>query len=117
MPESVCLSMILGDALGRSFSPSSNSSWSICFTNPCGSRHKPNVDECAMARYFQVSTSCTGPRRVRALAVLPSMSRSHEQFRLCESSGELRKAWQLVVHGFLELLGQKMGVMPARHPS
>jgi hypothetical protein len=33
MPESVCLSMILGNAPGRSFSPSSNSSWCICFTD------------------------------------------------------------------------------------
>src|SRR5712671_1643136 len=37
MPESVCLSMILGNAPGRSLSPSSNSSWCICFTDPCGS--------------------------------------------------------------------------------
>src|SRR5713226_5704532 len=41
MPESVCLSMILGNALGRSLSLSSNSSWCICFTDPCGSR-KPS---------------------------------------------------------------------------
>src|ERR1700677_1687827 len=34
MPESVCLSMILGNALGRSLSPPSNSSWCICFTDP-----------------------------------------------------------------------------------
>jgi hypothetical protein len=42
--ESVCLSMILGNALGRSLSPSSNSSWFICFTDPCGSRRKPSAD-------------------------------------------------------------------------
>src|SRR5580693_5621048 len=41
MPESVCFSMIFGNALGRSFSASSNSSWCICFTDPCGSRRKP----------------------------------------------------------------------------
>jgi hypothetical protein len=35
----VCLSMISGNALGRSLSPSFNSSWCICFTDPCGSRH------------------------------------------------------------------------------
>src|ERR1700740_3033192 len=44
MPELVCLSMILGNALGRSLSPSSNSSWCICFTDPCGSRRKPRAD-------------------------------------------------------------------------
>src|ERR1700674_5515914 len=44
MLESVCLSMILGNALGRSLSPSSNSSWCICFTDPCGSRRKPSAD-------------------------------------------------------------------------
>src|SRR5258708_8969632 len=44
MPESVCLSMILGNALGRSLSLSSNSSWCICFTDPCGSRRKPSAD-------------------------------------------------------------------------
>src|ERR1700692_1628830 len=44
MPESVCFSMIWGNALGRSLSPSSNSSWCICFTDPCGSRRKPNAD-------------------------------------------------------------------------
>src|SRR5271163_3432935 len=43
MPESACLSMILGNALGRSLSPSSNSSWCICFTDPCGSRRKPSA--------------------------------------------------------------------------
>jgi hypothetical protein len=45
MLESVCLSMILGNALGRSLSPSSNSSWCICFTDPCGSRRKPSADK------------------------------------------------------------------------
>src|SRR6266403_549701 len=45
MPESVCLSMILGNALGRSLSPSSNSSWCICFTDPCGRRRKPSADK------------------------------------------------------------------------
>jgi hypothetical protein len=47
MPESVCLSMILENALGRSLSPSSNSSWCICFTDPCGSRprRKPIADK------------------------------------------------------------------------
>src|SRR6266852_6248783 len=34
MPESVCFSMILGNALGRSLSLSSNSSWCICFREP-----------------------------------------------------------------------------------
>jgi hypothetical protein len=34
MPESVCLSVILGNALGRSLSLFSNSSWRICFTDP-----------------------------------------------------------------------------------
>jgi hypothetical protein len=48
----------LGKCAGRSLLPSSNSSWSICFTDPCGSRHKPSVDERATARYFQVSPSC-----------------------------------------------------------
>src|ERR1700686_1704851 len=33
MPELVCLSMILGNALGHSLSRSSNSSWCICFTD------------------------------------------------------------------------------------
>src|ERR1700683_590092 len=37
MPKSACLSMILGNALGHSLSRSSNSSWSICLTDPCGS--------------------------------------------------------------------------------
>jgi hypothetical protein len=45
MPESVCLSMILGNALGRSLSPSSNSSWCICFADPCGSRRKSSADK------------------------------------------------------------------------
>src|ERR1700722_5971877 len=45
MPESVCLSMILGNALGRSLSPSSNFWWCICFTDPCGSRRKPGADK------------------------------------------------------------------------
>src|SRR6266446_233448 len=45
MPETVCLSMILGNALGRSLSPSSNSSWCICFTDPCGSRRTPSADK------------------------------------------------------------------------
>ena len=45
MPESVCLSMILGNARGLSLSPSSNSSGCICFTDPCGSRRKPSVDK------------------------------------------------------------------------
>jgi hypothetical protein len=44
-PESVCFSMIFGNALGRSFSPSSNSSWCICFTDPCGSRRNPSADK------------------------------------------------------------------------
>jgi NADPH:quinone reductase-like Zn-dependent oxidoreductase len=35
----------LGNALGRSLSPSSNSSWCICFTDPCGSRRKPIADK------------------------------------------------------------------------
>jgi hypothetical protein len=42
MPESVCLSMILENALGRSLSPPSNSSWCICFTDPRGARRKPS---------------------------------------------------------------------------
>src|SRR5260370_41846089 len=45
MPESVCFSVIFGKAPGRSFSPSSNSSWCICFTYPCGSRRKPSADK------------------------------------------------------------------------
>src|SRR6266404_9464306 len=45
MPGSVCLSMILGNALGRSLSPSSNSSRCICFTDPCGSRRKASADK------------------------------------------------------------------------
>src|SRR5712671_4923807 len=45
MPESVCLSKILGNPLGRSLSPFSNSSWCICFTDPCGSRRKPIADK------------------------------------------------------------------------
>ena len=45
MPESVCLSMLLENALGRSLSPSSNSSWCICSTDPCGSRRKPSADK------------------------------------------------------------------------
>jgi len=44
MLESVCLSMILGNAPGRSLSPCSNSSWCICFTDPCGPRRKPRTD-------------------------------------------------------------------------
>jgi hypothetical protein len=43
MPESVCLSMILGNALGRYLSPFSNWLWCICFTDPCGSRRKPRT--------------------------------------------------------------------------
>ena len=35
----------LGNALGRSLSPSSNSSWCICFTDPCASRRKPSADK------------------------------------------------------------------------
>ena len=38
------LSMTLGNALGLSLSPSSNSSWCICFTDPCGSCRKPSAD-------------------------------------------------------------------------
>src|SRR5271170_1350998 len=45
MPESVCFSMIFGNGLGRSFSPSSNSSWCTCFTYPCGSRRRPSADK------------------------------------------------------------------------
>src|SRR5579863_9429268 len=45
MPESVCFSVIFGNGLGRSFSPSSNSSWCICSTYPCGSRRKPSSDK------------------------------------------------------------------------
>jgi NAD(P)-dependent dehydrogenase (short-subunit alcohol dehydrogenase family) len=37
--------MIWGNALGRSLSPSSNSSWCICFTDPCGSRRNPSADK------------------------------------------------------------------------
>ena len=44
MPESVCMKTILGNALGRSLSLSSNSSWCICFTDPCRSHHKPGTD-------------------------------------------------------------------------
>src|SRR4029077_19310046 len=44
MPESVCLSVILGNALGRSLSLSSNSSWCMCFTDPCASGRKPSAD-------------------------------------------------------------------------
>jgi hypothetical protein len=43
IPESACFSMIFGNGLGRSFSPSSNSSCCICFTYPCGSRRKPSA--------------------------------------------------------------------------
>ena len=43
IPESVCFSMIFGNGLGRSFSPSSNSWCCICFTCPCGSRRKPSA--------------------------------------------------------------------------
>ena len=39
------LSMTLGNALGLSLSPSSNSSWCICFTDPWGSRRKPSADK------------------------------------------------------------------------
>src|SRR6266481_2769284 len=45
MPESVYFSVIFGNGLGRSFSPSSNSSWCIFFTYPCGSRRKPSADK------------------------------------------------------------------------
>src|SRR6266702_3646184 len=64
MPGSVCLSMILGNALGRSLSPSSNSSWCICFTDPCGSRRKPSADK----RTLRPGTSKFVPvaRRIRA---------------------------------------------------
>jgi hypothetical protein len=44
--------MIWGNALGRSFSPSSNSSWCICFTDPCGSRRKPRADKCGDDNYW-----------------------------------------------------------------
>src|SRR5580658_4497346 len=45
MPESVCLIVMRENALGRSLLPSSNSSWSICFTDPCGSHHKASAGE------------------------------------------------------------------------
>src|SRR5258707_8472002 len=45
MPESVCFNMICGNSLGRSFSPSSNSPWYICFTDPRGSRRKPSANK------------------------------------------------------------------------
>jgi hypothetical protein len=35
----------LGKCAGPSFSPFSNSSWCICFTDPCGSRRKPSADK------------------------------------------------------------------------
>jgi hypothetical protein len=44
MPESDCLSMILGNARGRSLSLSSNSSWCICFTGPCRTRRKRSAN-------------------------------------------------------------------------
>jgi uncharacterized protein YbjT (DUF2867 family) len=46
------------DEIASLIGPSSNSSWSICFTDPYGSRRKPSVDERTAARYFQVSPSC-----------------------------------------------------------
>jgi hypothetical protein len=48
MPESVCFSMIWGNALGHSLLPSSNSSWCIYFTDPCGSCRKPSADKRAL---------------------------------------------------------------------
>src|ERR1700730_9640025 len=50
MPESVCFSMILGNALGRFFSPSFNSLWCTCFTDPCGSQRKPSANERTLRR-------------------------------------------------------------------
>ena len=44
MPESGCMSTILGNALGRSSSLSSNSSRCIWFTNPCVSRRKASTN-------------------------------------------------------------------------
>jgi len=38
----------LGIAAGRSLLPSSNSSRCICFTDPCGSRHKSSADKRAL---------------------------------------------------------------------
>src|SRR5258708_31753833 len=58
MPESVCLSMILVNALGRSLSPSFNSSWCICFTDPCGSRRKPSADNGKRAGIGQFLRQC-----------------------------------------------------------
>src|SRR6266481_8771666 len=50
--------------LGRSLSPSSNSSWCICFTDPCESRRKPSADK----RTLRPGTSKFVPvaRRIRA---------------------------------------------------
>ena len=45
MPESVCLLHDLGKCWAASLSPSSKSSWCICFTDPCGSRRKPSPDK------------------------------------------------------------------------
>src|ERR1700691_1316291 len=56
MPESVCLSMILGNALGRFLSLSSNFSWCICLTDPCGSRRKLRTDSAATS-----SQTCPTP--------------------------------------------------------
>ena len=44
MPESVCLSVIPGNALGRSLSLSSNLRGVSGFTNPCGSPRKPSAN-------------------------------------------------------------------------
>jgi NADPH:quinone reductase-like Zn-dependent oxidoreductase len=53
------LSMILGNALGRSLSPSSNSSRCICFTDPCGSRRKPSADSWRVPAQQQRSKAMT----------------------------------------------------------
>src|SRR6202043_2124463 len=70
MPESVCLSMILGNALGRSLSPSSNSSWCICFTDPCGSRRKPSADRRTLRKGKKSIAAGWMPMKKYRIAVL-----------------------------------------------
>src|ERR1700731_3440071 len=70
MPESVCLSMILENALGRSLSPSSNSSWCICFTDPCGLRRKPSSDKRTLRKGKKSITAGWMPMKKFKIAVL-----------------------------------------------
>jgi hypothetical protein len=50
MPQSVCLSVMWGSALGRSSSPPCNFSWFICLSDLCGSRRRSSADDSRTAR-------------------------------------------------------------------